>query len=140
MILHADDLQLDLPATNKYLNVIGACLDAFIARIEAIEDPHIPYNIQLAVNEIVANIIGHAYAEIPDGRVVIVVRLIGEPRRLLVEIADTGCAFDPSSVVEPDLDAVQIHGYGLFLARSLMDDVAYARQPTGNAWRLIKYL
>lgn len=141
MDLHADDLRLDLPATNKYLNVLGACLDAFIARIEGLDDPRVTaYNVQLAVNEIVANIVAHAYAGAPGGRVAMVVRLIQEPRRLVVELADTGGAFDPTTVAEPDLDDVQIHGYGLFLARSLMDDVAYARQQDRNEWRLIKYL
>ncbi|PDV97103.1 ATP-binding protein [Candidatus Chloroploca asiatica] len=143
MNLQADDLRLDLPATNKYLNVLGACLDAFIARIEAVEDARITaYNIELAVNEIVANIIRHAYAEHPGGRVSIVIRLIQEPepRRLLIELSDTGMAFDPDTVAEPDLDEIQIHGYGLFLARSLMDAVSYIRRQDRNEWSLTKYL
>ncbi|WP_165360679.1 ATP-binding protein [Candidatus Chloroploca sp. Khr17] len=141
MNLQADDLRLDLPATNKYLNVLGACLDAFIARIEGVDDARIAaYNIELAVNEIVANIVRHAYANTTDGRVTMVVRLIQEPRQLLIELADTGLAFDPTTAVEPDLDDVQIHGYGLFLARSLMDDVSYTRRQNSNEWCLIKYL
>jgi serine/threonine-protein kinase RsbW len=139
--LHDDDLRLDLPASNKYLSVLGANLDAFIERIEGVAEPRVAaYNIQLAVNEICANIIAHAYRGAPGGRVVVTARLLAHPRRLLVELADTGAPFDPSQVAEPDLEGVQIHGYGLFLTRSLMDDVAYERRPEGNLWRLIKHL
>lgn len=141
MDLQADDLRLDLPATNKYLNVLGACVDAFIARIEGAEDARITaYNIQLAVNEIFANIVAHAYADSPGGRVNVLISLLAEPRRLLIVLADSGIPFDPTEVTEPDLEEVQIHGYGLFLARSLMDDVTYTRQPDGNEWQLIKYV
>jgi len=139
--LHADAFRLDLPAANKYLNVLGACLDAFIERIEGVAEPRVTaYNVQLAVNEIFANIVTHAYDDAPDGRVDIVAMLASDPRRLLIDISDTGIGFDPATVAEPDLEDVQIHGYGLFLARSLMDDVAYTRRPDGNNWRLIKYL
>lgn len=141
MELQDDALRIDLPATNKYLNVLGACLDAFVQRIDELADPRITsYNIQLAVNEIFANIVTHAYDQIDGGRVDVVVRLVSGPRRLLVELCDTGVAFDPTTVVAPPLDDVQIHGYGLFLARSLMDDVSYARRPGSNEWRLVKYL
>lgn len=141
MDLHADAFRLDLPAANKYLNVLGACLDAFIERIEGVAEPRVTaYNVQLAVNEIFANIVTHAYDDAPDGRVDIVAMLASDPRRLLIDISDTGIGFDPATVAEPDLEDVQIHGYGLFLARSLMDDVAYTRRPDGNNWRLIKYL
>lgn len=138
---HCDRIRLELPATTKYLNVLGACLDGIVERIDGIAEPRITaYNIQLAVNEIVANIITHAYAEKPDGCVSLTATVIPEPLQLLVELYDTGHSFDPSAVPEPDLDDVQIHGYGLFLARSLMDEVTYTPGPDGNCWQLIKYL
>lgn len=141
MNLDPDELRLNLPATNKYLNVIGACLDAYMARIEDVVEPRVTaYNIQLAVNEIVANIIAHAYTEAAGGRIDMVVRLISNPRRLLIDLFDTGVAFDPTTAAEPDLEDVQIHGYGLFLAHNLLDDVTYIRQSDGNNWHLIKYL
>lgn len=141
MELHTDALRLDLPATNKYLNVLGSCLNAFIERIEEIAEPRVTaYNIELAVNEIFANVVAHAYGDAPGGRVDVVVMLASDPRRLLIAIRDTGIAFDPTTVAEPDLEDVQINGYGLFLARSLMDDVAYTRCANGNTWQLIKHL
>ncbi len=141
MKAHTDELRLDLPADNKYLNVVGACLEAFIERIDHLEDAHsTAYNIQLAVNEIFANIVVHAYEGMVGQRIGMTIRLIPGPRRLLVELADTGNPFDPSLVPEPNLEDVQIHGYGLFLARNLMDDVSYTRHPDGNTWQLIKHL
>lgn len=136
-----DTIRLELPATTTYLNVLGACLDGIVERIDGIVEPRVTaYNIQLAVNEIVANIITHAYADQPDGRVTIVVTVVPEPLQLVVDLFDTGSSFDPTTVPEPNLDDVQIHGYGLFLVHSLMDEVTYTPGPDGNCWRLIKYL
>lgn len=141
MDLLIDDIRLDLPATNKYLNVLGACLNGFCARIDDVEDARITaYNVELAVNEIFANIVAHAYGDRPGGRVEVRLQLAPAPRRLVVQLFDTGLAFDPEQVAEPDLEDVQLHGYGLFLARSLLDDVDYTRQPDGNQWRLTKHL
>lgn len=141
MNLNPETIRLELPATNKFLNVLGACLDGVIERIDEVAEPRITaYNIQLAVNEIVANIIAHAYAGRTDGRVDMVLTVVEEPRRLIIDLYDTGISFDPTEVPEPDLEDVQIHGYGLFLARSLMDDVIYNPRPDGNSWRLIKQI
>ena len=40
----------------------------------------------------------------------------------------------------PDLDTGQVHGYGLFLVRSLIDDVTYAHSGGENRWELVKRL
>jgi len=134
-------IRLDLPASNKYLNVLCNCLGAMLDRIEHIADREATTNnIQLAVNEVFANIVGHAYAGIVDGRITITVMLYPYPRRMCIELNDTGAAFDPSTVVTPNLEEVQVHGYGLFLIHELMDEVNYQAGSQGNHWRLAKHL
>ena len=134
-------VRIDLPATNAHLNVLCACIDAVLERIEGLEEREVTaYNIQLAANEVLANIVRHAYEGVNGGRVDIVLTLEDHPRRLVLDLHDTGRPFDRQSVPKPDLEDVQIHGYGLFLVEQLMDVVDYRAEPDGNHWRLVKHL
>jgi serine/threonine-protein kinase RsbW len=136
-----DTIRLDLPASYKFLHVLGLCLQGMLERIEGLTELDITvYNMQLAAQEICTNIVDHAYAGRADGRIDITITSAAEPVRLVVELRDTGRQFDPSAVQAPNLDEAQIHGYGLFLVHSLMDDVSYEPLPDGNRWRLTKYL
>jgi hypothetical protein len=87
-----------------------------------------------------ANIAGHAYEGRTDGWVSVSLAFDAVSRSFSIELLDTGTPFDPSSVAAPDLEALQEGGYGLFLARSLIDDVIYTTKPDGNRWRLVKKL
>lgn len=134
-------IRLDLPATYAYLSVLGACITAFMARVEGLAEPDVmAYNIQLAVDEIFANIVGHAYAGVVNGRVAIEVAVVNEPRQIVIDLHDKGISFDPTTVPHPDLEDGQVHGYGLFLVEQLMDKVIYQPGTGDNYWRLIKNL
>ena len=134
-------IRLDLPATHKHLNILGACISELLARVENVDEREaIIYNLQLAAHEACANIIDHAYAGEVERRIKITLTLAARPRRLIIELHDTGCSFDLASVPEPNLDEAHDHGYGLFLMRSLMDEVTYTSRPEGNHWSLVKHL
>ncbi|MDP9316278.1 MAG: ATP-binding protein [Chloroflexota bacterium] len=136
-----DSVQLDLPASHKYLNVLGACIAEMLTRVEGLAERDIvSYNIQLAVHEACTNIVEHAYAGRNDGRIKIALMLDEQPRRLVVDIHDTGGSFDITQAREPNLDDAQIHGYGLFLIRNLMDEMSYTPGPSNNRWHLVKHL
>jgi serine/threonine-protein kinase RsbW len=135
-----EDVRLDVPASYKYLNVVSACLGAVLEQTDGIESPEIlTHNVELAVHETCTNIVQHAYAG-RGGRIELNIRLLEEPRRVIVEVHDTGEAFDLSTVAEPDLNSPQLNGYGLFLIRQLLDEVTYVPQDGNNHWRLVKNL
>jgi len=132
---------LDLPAEHRYLNVVGACLAAVLEREETLAERDIvTYNVQLAVQEGCTNIVDHAYEGQAPGRIAVKLTLADGPRRLIVDLYDTGQAFDPALAAAPDLDEPQVHGYGLFLMQALMDEVRYERLADRNHWRLTKHL
>jgi len=134
----SDMIQLNLPATGKYLNVLGASIAEFLQRgVREINDETI-YNVQLAAHEACTNVIDHAYSGDTSQRMNITVELL--PQSVIVTVKDTGVAFDPSQVVPPNLDVPQVRGYGLHLIKNLMDEVDYRREDTGNIWRLVKTL
>ena len=133
-------IRLDLPAIHKYLNLAGACVSEMLGRAEGVQDiEQMVYNIQLAVQEGCANIVDHAYSG-EEGRIGVTLQLDTSPLSLTVELRDVGRSFDPEEVQDPDLDMPQVHGYGMFLMRALMDEVVYESHTGANCLRMVKQL
>ena len=85
------------------------------------------YAVQLAADEACSNIIEHAYGNDESGELECSHHFDGE--YLILTFKDNGCYFDPSVIPEPDLTSSlekrQIGGLGIFLIKSLMDEVHY---------------
>lgn len=88
-------------------------------------------NIILAVDEACSNIIKHAYKLNPEGEIII--ELDFKDDKFKVTIQDHGASFEPDSVPEPDLQKYyrqrRVGGLGMYLMKSLMDDVQYISVP-----------
>lgn len=139
---HPEVVRLDLPARFTYLHLLGDCIADVLKLVDGIEDTEMQtYNIQLAAHEACTNIVNHAYGNRDDGRILIAIVLeYGPPPRLTIELQDTGRPFEEEKYSSPNLDEARIHGYGIFLMRSLMDTVTYTPTPGRNHWCLTKNL
>mgnify|MGYP003416744490 FL=1 len=88
-------------------------------------------NIILAVDEACTNIIKHAYKSIPDGELIIKTK--STLSRFVVSITDYGKSFEPEMIPEPDLQKYyrqrRVGGLGMYLMKTLMDDVKYVSIP-----------
>ena len=88
-------------------------------------------NIMLAVDEACTNIIKHAYKSYHDGEIVINLEFNSE--KILISIIDHGSTFNPDSVPDPDLQKYykngRVGGLGMYLMKTLMDDVKYISVP-----------
>lgn len=128
----------DLPASHRFLSVIGASLQAILERVKDIEDREkFAYEMELGVHETCSNIVEHAYKNKP-GRINVEVQLNEQERQIDVLLQDKGRSFDLEAVIPPDLTTVQTNGYGLFLARELLDEVSYFPIEGDNRWHLVK--
>ena len=58
----AEQITLDLPASYKYLNVLGELIEAFLAPLNLPAENGFIYDVQLALHETSTNIVDHAYA------------------------------------------------------------------------------
>ena len=100
------------------------------ARVAGIPEA-IVENIILAVDEACTNIIKHAYKLSPEGEINIKVDY--DEDRFTVSIIDYGKSFDPNRVPLPDLQKYyrehRVGGLGMYLMKSLMDDVTYTSIP-----------
>ena len=88
-------------------------------------------NIMLAVDEACSNIIKHAYKSDPDGEIKIKVDYTDD--KFIVTVQDEGLSFEPDRVPEPDLQKYyrqrKVGGLGMYLMKSLMDEVEYISVP-----------
>lgn len=88
-------------------------------------------NIMLAVDEACTNIIRHAYKSFPDGEILI--KLEYDSDKLHISIIDHGTTFNPDTVPDPDLQKYyrngRVGGLGMYLMKTLMDDVKYISVP-----------
>ncbi|MFI5333834.1 MAG: ATP-binding protein [Chlamydiales bacterium] len=109
------------------------CAEAGLARKES-------GDVELAMEEIITNIIRHAYAG-KKGEISLVCNLTKEEVQFIVK--DSGVFFNPVQKhpkVDPtvDLDERKEGGLGIFFVEKLMDRVNYERQEPFNILRVSK--
>lgn len=86
-------------------------------------------NINLALEEAVANVIMYAYPS--SERQDILLKVSAIDNQLVFLLTDKGCSFDPTQVEDVDvtlsIDERPIGGLGIFLIRSIMNEISYQR-------------
>ena len=111
------------------LSEIATATEALEAFSRASEVPDgVIWRIQLALEELLRNIISHAY---PDrGEHQVEIAFARDDTHVTTTISDDGIPFNPLNAPPPDLDAAleerSIGGLGIHLARNVVDDFAYA--------------
>lgn len=131
--------RLTVPGRFEYLATIAD----FIAETgrDAGFDQDLIFHVQMAVDEACSNVIEHAYGGQDKGDITL--RCVCNGKEWVVSIHDTGRAFDPSLVPEPDLNAnvddIKTGGLGLYFMRQLMDEVEFSfDENKGNELRMVK--
>jgi phosphoserine phosphatase RsbU/P len=153
-------MHVDVPATPDYLDVLRASVAVMLENHGPVpHDGPLVQKVTLAVHELCANIMQHAYAG-RGGILSVTLTYIAMPPHLIIETYDTGQVCNPSLVPDPDL--LGEGGRGLYLLRTLMDEVIYHAasayawqsgggsawqpynaphpQPGHNYWRMVTYL
>jgi serine/threonine-protein kinase RsbW len=96
-------------------------------------------NLELAIEEALANICHYAYTGV-GGDMEIHCRA-DEDKRFIIEIIDTGKPFNMLTVSDPDLttdlSTREIGGLGVLLIRKMVDDIHYCRKEDKNVLTLI---
>lgn len=100
------------------------------------------HDVRLALEEVVVNIIRHAYKDAGTHR--ITVRMVRGDGELVLEVTDDGRPFDPRTFPPPDLspplEKRPQGGLGVFLTLRLMDAVQYRREGKENVLTMRKAL
>lgn len=104
--------------------------------------PDIVFNLNLVLEEAVANIINYAYPKEEHESIYLSARK--HEGSIILILTDTGKEFDPTAAPEADVtlsaDDRQIGGLGIFLIRQIMNEVKYERIEGKNVLTLEKKL
>jgi serine/threonine-protein kinase RsbW len=89
------------------------------------------FEIEVSVNEALANAVKHGCEHDPDKVVEILVECEPESGMLIV-VRDPGSGFDPADVPSPvhGKQVYEDHGRGIYLINQLMDEVRYEKNGT----------
>ncbi len=94
----------------------------------------------LCIDELITNIIAHAYVDKEEHAVQIECRV--NKGTLELELRDDGVPFDPTSQNRPNtqlsVESREIGGLGIHLVMTLMDSVEYQREGDYNVLRVTK--
>lgn len=96
----------------------------------------LPIHVVSAVSEAYNNIVLHGYAGREPGSIQMTIE--NWPGCVRVVIKDTGASFDPSQSIPPDLAALPVSGLGIFVMRSMVDELSYVAGST-NVLTLVKH-
>jgi anti-sigma regulatory factor (Ser/Thr protein kinase) len=104
--------------------------------------PEVVFSLNLALDEVVTNIITYAYEDDADHEVM--VRIALDRDVVSVRVEDDGRAFNPLDAPAPDLrlgvDERPIGGLGVHIVRSVMDALEYRRDKARNIFLMTKKL
>ena len=128
---------LNVASELSEINKIRAFLKKNLAQLSISEKDY--YIIELSLLEICINIIRYAYPEIKGE---IQLKAWNDKNSVFIEISDDGIPFDPRDTREPNLENLiasgKKGGFGIFLARKLMDGFEYKREKSRNILKIHK--
>ncbi len=135
-------ISLDLPATHRFLSVLSASIGEMLKRADdqrPAQENQI-YELQLAAQEVAANIVDHAYAD-TGGRIAVQLSYDAADHQISIIFTDRGVVYkEKGAPALPSLEDSASGGMGLFLVMSLVDDLSYERRDETNVWQITKRL
>lgn len=141
-ILVYDDMKRELTFKNEEneLNRVAEFMENVCEELQL--DTHVAMKLQLAIEEMVVNVISYAY---PKGTVSdISLTVEADGRELTLVLSDSGVPFDPTAKDEPDLDVDpmdrQQGGMGILIVKNIMNEVSYQRLGDTNQLTMKKKL
>ena len=133
--------QLIVPAERSEFAVLQQWLQSIAAELNMQE--RIKKQLMISCDEIFTNIASYAYPD-GNGTIAVAVEFVSETQRLRIIFSDSGTAFNPLEISEPDIGSAlsdrKIGGLGMFMVKKMMDSVEYCRQDGKNILTLTKSL
>jgi|SRR5208282_5580006 anti-sigma regulatory factor (Ser/Thr protein kinase) len=128
---------MDIPARFDAVPAVAREIEQFM-KGAGFSDPAV-LDVQLAVEEIIANTIRHGFCGNPGS---ISIHSTAAPDGLTVEITDRAPPFNPLSVPSPDVTSSlaerKTGGLGIYLVRQVIDTVTYRYEDGKNILLLTK--
>jgi serine/threonine-protein kinase RsbW len=134
------EYRLRIPSQTDNLELIRTFV-GMVAQKVGFEEQEIG-KIELACDEACTNVIKHAYDEKGKNSLDVAIQI--DYQKLTLLVTDHGKGFDPALIKAPDmkkyLAELRVGGLGIYLMRTLMDEVDYDIKPgVRNQVKMVKY-
>lgn len=131
-----DSLSISVPSKPEYVSVVRLTASAVASRVgfnvEELED------IKVAVAEACTNAIKHGICEKGEN---FDVKFFLDQEKISIHVIDHGSGFSCNQLEEPDLTSPKEGGLGIFIIKSLMDEVdVISNKGEGTIIKMTKYL
>jgi serine/threonine-protein kinase RsbW len=133
--------RLKIPSVTENLQMIREFVLKIAAKAGFNEETQ--EQIALAVDEACTNVIKHAHHH--DARRLMDIQIKTDANKMIITITDKGSGFDITKLKDPDVEKYiresRHGGLGIYLIKTLMDEVDYEFKPgVKNQVQLTKYL
>jgi anti-sigma regulatory factor (Ser/Thr protein kinase) len=126
------------PAKLKYLRSAAKVSREVCRDIEGFRaDKDFTRDVELCVSEAFTNALKYGQSGGAENPIALYFQVF--PNKIIIKIQDRGKGFNLEDLPKLDLKNLPIHGYGLYIIRSKMDDVQYVRKNDGNFLTMTKY-
>lgn len=134
-------LKLIIESKVENISLIGSAVRGIAGMLSM--DPISGYHLELCVVEAVTNVTKHAYGG--ESGHLVEVDILLYPDRLTFKIYDTGATMDLSRIEPLDFDPSNLEtlperGMGIFILKTLMDEMSYEAVNGQNIMTISKYL
>ncbi len=130
-----DEIELTITSHPRWMRLVRRVVEEFAQ--EAGFNATASQAITLAVGEAIGNVIKHAYGGRVDRKLSLACSSNGVG--IEVRIEDCGEPFDPLARTPLPPEEIRPGGRGIFLMRSIMDELDYQRQGDTNIVRMRKF-
>lgn len=134
------EVDIKVPNQTRYLSLIGRIGEDIAKELDKYSGDRdtLAYHINLVLTEAMVNAIRYANTKDPEKLVHILINI--SDNDLVIKVFDKGQGFDINTVPSPNFGELEDRGRGIFLIKSLMDEVCYKKTRGGNVLEMSKKL
>jgi serine/threonine-protein kinase RsbW len=126
---------IELPGLLESLRIAAPFTDAVLNELPELKDrDKLIHDLRLVSSEALTNALRHG--ECSGAQVRLAYTLYSD--RIVIALTDHGAGFNPDAVNLPDFDECPEGGYGIYIMKTIMDDIRYEKTTDGNNFILTK--
>jgi len=129
--------QIVIPSSMDYLSSVDQFVEEKLKKLGL--DKDILADCAICISELVINAIRHGNCS--DSSKKVTIKLFCKPDRIIIQIIDQGCGFDPSCLKNPidQSNLLDQAGRGIFIVRNLADGLEFRFDPEhGTTAEIVK--
>ena len=133
-----EEVSYTFPAKLKYLRSAAKVSREVCSEIKEFRtDENLSRDIELCVSEAFTNALKYGRSGGIEDPISLYFQIFSN--KIIIKVQDRGKGFNLDKLPDLDIRSLPVHGYGLYIIRSKMDEVQYVKKYEGNFLTMTKY-